>query len=89
MQELSRKFHDQFETPLERALFWIEYVLKHPNVEHLNVATRHMYFYESHNLDIILILFTVLFTSIYLVYKTLTICVNCCTKQQNIKIKQT
>lgn len=53
VKEASRRFRDQINSPLERAIFWIEYVLRHGDAHHLNVASRDMPFYVSSGLDIL------------------------------------
>ncbi|KAK9745650.1 UDP-glucoronosyl and UDP-glucosyl transferase [Popillia japonica] len=41
MQKLSRQFKDRLETPLERAVFWIEYTLRHKDVKSISHRIWH------------------------------------------------
>ncbi|GJQ80790.1 hypothetical protein Trydic_g9381 [Trypoxylus dichotomus] len=52
IRKISKLFRDQKETPLERAVFWIEYTLRHKNLSHLSTSTRDMNIYQRENLDI-------------------------------------
>ncbi|KAF5282556.1 hypothetical protein FQA39_LY04963 [Lamprigera yunnana] len=52
IKTLAKRYTDRLNTPLETAIFWIEYILRHGSAEHLNLAARDMYFYETANLDI-------------------------------------
>uniref|UniRef100_A0A182K8V2 UDP-glycosyltransferases domain-containing protein n=1 Tax=Anopheles christyi TaxID=43041 RepID=A0A182K8V2_9DIPT len=45
-------FRDQPEKPLERAIWWIEYVLRHPTVEHLRSPTLKLGTLKAHLLDV-------------------------------------
>lgn len=78
--------------PLDRAMFWIEYVMRHGNGKHLEPLTRNMSYFESENID--LLFFAALFficlplTGLYLLIKciqrrTINNDIKC-----NIKIKQ-
>ncbi|KAK9745658.1 UDP-glucoronosyl and UDP-glucosyl transferase [Popillia japonica] len=52
IKKLSKAFRSQKETPLERAVFWVEYVLEHKDLSYLNNRGRSMTWYERENLDI-------------------------------------
>lgn len=47
---------DQLETPLERAIFWTEYVLRHRGAKHLQSPSRHMGVIQYYLVDVILLL---------------------------------
>ncbi|KAF5300890.1 hypothetical protein FQR65_LT09053 [Abscondita terminalis] len=64
IQTLSKRYRDRLNTPLETAVFWVEYVLRHGSAEHLGLAARDMYFYEVANLDI----YAVLLLGLYVIY---------------------
>ncbi|KAH8294653.1 hypothetical protein KR018_000882 [Drosophila ironensis] len=51
VQTKSRLFRDQKETPLERAIWWTEYVLRHEGATHLRCAARDLGFVQFHGLD--------------------------------------
>ncbi|CAG0893692.1 unnamed protein product [Cyprideis torosa] len=43
---------DQPETPLERAVFWTEYVIRHKGAPHLRSAARDLTWYQYHSVDV-------------------------------------
>ena len=43
---------DQPETPLERAVFWTEYVIRHKGAPHLRSAARDLTWYQYHLIDV-------------------------------------
>lgn len=53
MRDLSKRYHDQPQTALERAIFWIEYLIRHGSAEHLVLAARDMPAYQTANLDVV------------------------------------
>lgn len=65
MQKLSRQFKDRLETPLERAVFWIEYTLRHKDVSNLSTKGRYMSVYRRENLDVVTVLGLSVFIVIY------------------------
>lgn len=44
-------YRDQKDTPLERAIWWTEYVLRHKGAPHLRSASRDLSFVQLHGLD--------------------------------------
>ena len=59
---------DQKETPLEKAVYWTEYVLRHKGAEHLQSPARHMNFFSYYLIDVILLM-TQLVVIAYLLIK--------------------
>ena len=65
---------DQPETPKERALFWVEYVLRHNGARHLRSAARDLNFFQYYCLDVVAALLTmvsILLFTLFLVTKKL------------------
>lgn len=60
-----KMFRDQKETPLERAVFWTEYVIRHKGAALLQSPARHLYFYQYYMIDVI---FGFLFICVLLKY---------------------
>lgn len=53
-QQMSRNFRDQPQKPMERALWWIEYVLRNPDVSFLtSKRLNEMNFVTKHSIDVI------------------------------------
>lgn len=55
---------DQKETPLERALYWTEYVIRHKGAYHLQSPAKDLTFFQYYMFDVILFV-TILLASTY------------------------
>jgi hypothetical protein len=55
-QRLSRIFRDQPLTPLEQAVYWTEYVIRHKGAPHLRSAVLDLAWYQYFLLDVIAML---------------------------------
>lgn len=53
MKKYSRILRDQPEHPLERAVFWVEYVIRHRGAFHLRSLGTQLNFFQYHLLDVI------------------------------------
>lgn len=49
--------NDQTQKPLERAVWWTEYVLRHGGVEHLRASGAGVNWTEYYELELVIILF--------------------------------
>lgn len=58
MQRLSRLHRDQPMKPLDRAIFWIEFVMRHKGAAHLRTESYKLPWYFYYSLDVILFLLT-------------------------------
>lgn len=56
MQELSRLHRDQPMKPLDRAMFWIEFVMRHKGAAHLKTDSYKMSWIQYHSIDVIALL---------------------------------
>ncbi|XP_004419188.1 PREDICTED: UDP-glucuronosyltransferase 2C1-like [Ceratotherium simum simum] len=74
---LSRIHHDQPVTPLDRAVFWIEFVMRHKGAKHLRPASHNLTWYQYHSLDVIGFLLACVAAIMFLVTKC---CLLCCWK---------
>ncbi|XP_034076731.1 UDP-glucuronosyltransferase 2C1-like [Gymnodraco acuticeps] len=54
MQRLSRLHRDQPMKPLDTALFWIEFVMRHKGAAHLRTESYRLPWYSYHSVDILL-----------------------------------
>ncbi|XP_062055233.1 UDP-glucuronosyltransferase 2B13-like [Lepus europaeus] len=66
---LSRIHHDQPMKPLDRAVFWTEYVMRHKGAKHLRVAAHDLTWFQYHSLDVIGFLLACVTITTYLVMK--------------------
>ncbi|XP_068961455.1 UDP-glucuronosyltransferase 2B31-like isoform X3 [Petaurus breviceps papuanus] len=74
---LSRIHHDQPVKPLDRAVFWIEFVMRHKGAKHLRPAAHDLTWYQYHSLDVIGFLLACVATVVFIVIKS---CLFCCQK---------
>lgn len=68
-QELSVLIKDQPMTGLQKAVWWIEYVIRHKGARHLRSPALDLPFYQYYLLDVIAIIFFLSILSLYLVCK--------------------
>ncbi|XP_053277928.1 UDP-glucuronosyltransferase 2C1-like [Pleuronectes platessa] len=54
MQRLSRLHRDQPMKPLDTALFWIEFVMRHKGAAHLRTESYRLPWYSYHSVDVVL-----------------------------------
>ncbi|XP_023172067.2 UDP-glucuronosyltransferase 2B15-like [Drosophila hydei] len=57
VNDMSARYKDQPQLPLERAVYWIEHVSRHKGARYLRSASQDLDFVQYHNLDAILILY--------------------------------
>uniref|UniRef100_A0A3P9ICF8 UDP-glucuronosyltransferase n=1 Tax=Oryzias latipes TaxID=8090 RepID=A0A3P9ICF8_ORYLA len=85
IQRLSRLHKDKPMSPMDQAIFWIEYVIRHKGARHLISEAYKMPWYSYHSLDVVLLLLAVgavLLYSIYAVFRFL-----CCRRKRKTKVK--
>ncbi|XP_064273346.1 UDP-glucuronosyltransferase 2A2-like isoform X3 [Passer domesticus] len=73
--KLSKIQHDQPVKPLDRAVFWIEFVMRHKGAKHLRPAAHHLTWYQYHSLDVLAFLLTCTATIVFILFKC---CLCCC-----------
>ncbi|XP_012864394.1 PREDICTED: UDP-glucuronosyltransferase 2B4-like [Dipodomys ordii] len=74
---LSRIHHDQPVKPLDRAVFWIEFVMRHKGAKHLRPAVHELNWFQYHALDVIGFLLACVAALIFIFIKC---CMFCCQK---------
>uniref|UniRef100_A0A8D1C9Q6 UDP-glucuronosyltransferase n=1 Tax=Sus scrofa TaxID=9823 RepID=A0A8D1C9Q6_PIG len=74
---LSTIQHDQPVKPLDRAVFWIEFVMRHKGAKHLRPAAHSLTWYQYHSLDVIGFLLVCVATAVFVLTKC---CLFCCQK---------
>jgi glucuronosyltransferase len=70
-KKVSAIVHDQKESPLERAIYWIEYVIRHRGAPHLRIASRKLSLYQRCLFDVMLLIFV---ATLLLCYATNFLC---------------
>ncbi|XP_062054752.1 UDP-glucuronosyltransferase 2B4-like isoform X1 [Lepus europaeus] len=66
---LSRIHHDQPTKPLDRAVFWVEYVMRHKGAKHLRVAAHDLTWYQYYCLDVIGFLLVCVAAAVFIIIK--------------------
>ncbi|XP_004681304.1 PREDICTED: UDP-glucuronosyltransferase 2B31-like isoform X2 [Condylura cristata] len=77
VMKLSRIQHDQPMKPLDRAVFWIEFVMRNKGAKHLRPASHDLTWAQLHSLDVIGFLLACVATAVYGITKC---CLFCCRK---------
>nr|XP_012616443.2 UDP-glucuronosyltransferase 2B4-like isoform X3 [Microcebus murinus]XP_020139853.1 UDP-glucuronosyltransferase 2B4-like isoform X2 [Microcebus murinus] len=67
--KLSRIQRDQPVKPLDRAVFWIEFVMRHKGAKHLRVAAHDLTWFQYHSLDVLGFLLACAATAIFVIMK--------------------
>ncbi|XP_031452692.1 UDP-glucuronosyltransferase 2A2-like isoform X1 [Phasianus colchicus] len=83
--KLSKIHHDQPIKPLDRAVFWIEFVMRHKGAKHLRPAAHHLTWYQYHCLDVLAFLFTCAAIAGFILVKC---CMFCCRKCSRVTKKK-
>uniref|UniRef100_A0AAR5NYV6 UDP-glucuronosyltransferase n=2 Tax=Dendroctonus ponderosae TaxID=77166 RepID=A0AAR5NYV6_DENPD len=65
VQEKSKIFHDRSQKPMDTAVYWIEYVIRHKGAPHLRVAGVRLPWYKYFMLDVLGIAFFGLFAAVF------------------------
>uniref|UniRef100_A0A672INM9 UDP-glucuronosyltransferase n=1 Tax=Salarias fasciatus TaxID=181472 RepID=A0A672INM9_SALFA len=84
MQRLSRLHRDQPVTPMDNALFWMEFVMRHKGAAHLKAQAYRMPWYSYHSVDVALF-FLAIVAVIALMSRVFfrLVCLKKCQKQKN------
>ena len=83
VDQLSDLIMDQPQHPLDRAVWWLEYLLRHPHNTNMKPHTHNLYWFQYFLLDILAVLLLTLTAVIILVVKLL----KCCCSRQKSKNK--
>lgn len=84
---LSRIQHDQPMTPLDQAVFWIEFVIRHKGAKHLRVQAHSLTWYQYHSLDVLAVLLTTAVLAVLLFLTTCRFCFRKCCRKSKTKSK--
>ncbi|KAL2093393.1 hypothetical protein ACEWY4_010705 [Coilia grayii] len=82
MQRLSRIHHDQPMKPLERAIFWIEFVMRNGGAPHLRTQSFRMSWIAYHSVDVILTLMMALLLLLLILFLTIKKCLSALLKKK-------
>jgi UDP-glucoronosyl and UDP-glucosyl transferase len=74
MKQVSALMHDQIDKPMDRAVYWIEYVIRHQGAPHLRNASRDLLLPQRGLMDVMCI---VLIFTLFLIYVFYRLCLFC------------
>lgn len=84
----SARFRDQKEKPLDRAIWWVEWLLRNPDCEYLKSPTHRLGFIIGNSYDIIAIVTIFITILLAISVKLIFICTSKCTSQKSVHKKQ-
>ncbi|XP_034662757.1 UDP-glucuronosyltransferase-like [Drosophila subobscura] len=91
VQDMSDRYIDQQQTPLERAIFWVEHVTRHKGAKYLRSASQDLNFIQYHSLDAIVILYGGILFAFYCLFALIRLLVRslqeCCAGKAEDKSK--
>uniref|UniRef100_A0A8D0CJ73 UDP-glucuronosyltransferase n=1 Tax=Scleropages formosus TaxID=113540 RepID=A0A8D0CJ73_SCLFO len=85
---LSRFYHDQPEKPLDRAIFWIEFVMRNKGAKHLRVQAHNLTWYQYYCLDVFAVLLAAALLAASILLKTCRGCFKRCCRSLKTKSKK-
>ncbi|KAK3527152.1 hypothetical protein QTP86_014577 [Hemibagrus guttatus] len=85
---LSRIHHDQPMKPLDQAVYWIEFVMRHKGAKHLRVEAHNLTWYQYHCLDVAAFLLSVIALVMFIFVKTCRWVFRKCCKKTPAKSKR-
>lgn len=68
-KRISQRFHDQLNTPMEKAIHWVEHVAKHKGSLYMQSSGVHLPFHIYYNLDVWAFIISVFGFMSYILFK--------------------
>ncbi|XP_055702672.1 UDP-glycosyltransferase UGT5-like [Phlebotomus papatasi] len=87
-ETLSQVFRDQKETPLERAIWWTEYVLRHPNMTYMRSSSFELGIIKRQSWDVMAFIFSMILISMFVFVKISCCVCRMCSKKKSRKPKR-
>ncbi|XP_028153804.1 UDP-glucosyltransferase 2 [Diabrotica virgifera virgifera] len=85
----SKIFHDRQVKPMDDAVYWIEYIVKHNGANHLKVNYLNMPWYQYYLVDVFVVVFSVIFLVLFVIKKTVCFMLRkLCKKSDKMKVKK-
>ncbi|XP_017771358.1 PREDICTED: UDP-glucuronosyltransferase 1-5-like [Nicrophorus vespilloides] len=76
-------YRNQEIDPMDKAIFWIEHVIKHRGAKHMKPMVTQLAWYQYLLMDVFGFLFVILMISLTLIYVTVKTLINLCRKSSN------
>uniref|UniRef100_A0AAY4ED22 UDP-glucuronosyltransferase n=1 Tax=Denticeps clupeoides TaxID=299321 RepID=A0AAY4ED22_9TELE len=87
MTELSAVHNDRPIEPLDLAVFWTEFVMRHKGAQHLRPAAHELNWIQYHSLDVIGLLLAIILTVVVVTLKCCAFCFRKCLRKTSHKKK--
>ncbi|XP_017260535.1 UDP-glucuronosyltransferase 2A1-like [Kryptolebias marmoratus] len=84
---LSRIHHDRPMSPLDEAVFWIEFTMRNKGAKHLRVQAHELTWYQYHSLDALTFILTIVLLLTFIFIKTCSFCFQRCCGRKKTKTK--
>ncbi|XP_051726664.1 UDP-glucuronosyltransferase 2A2-like isoform X2 [Ctenopharyngodon idella] len=86
MQKLSRIHRDTPLKPLDSAIFWIEFVMRHRGAAHLRTDSYKMPWYSYYSVDVVAFLVSIVSFIVFIIFKVIRcLCCRLCAKRKRAK----
>ncbi|KAG4070679.1 hypothetical protein HA402_013599 [Bradysia odoriphaga] len=85
VKEISKIFNDNLVHPMDEAMYWIEYVIRHKGAAHLKSAAVEMPFYAYYSIDVFGVLIALPIVVLAVLVK---LCSGLCCRSKNGRIKE-
>ena len=72
VQSVSRQFHDQKDDPVEKGVWWIEYVMRNEGALFLRPESLNLYWFQYIGLDIVIFLGVIILLSIHMMRRIIS-----------------
>ena len=76
-EEYGQMVMDQMTSPMERAVWWIEYAMRYPGMKHMKSPVHELHWTQYFLLDILIFL---LLSAIFVTFIFVSLCKCCCKK---------
>lgn len=86
--KLSAVHNDHPVKPLDLAVFWTEFVMRHKGAEHLRVAAHDLNWVQYHSLDVLAFLALIVTAVVWVLLKCCLFCFRKCCRWGTVKRKQ-
>lgn len=86
--EMSQRFKDRPTTPLETAMFWLEYLIRNNNAEHFKNPAMKLSWIEYMMIDVFALVLLIMMSIIYLVIKSISILKLLLVQELQVKISK-
>ena len=85
LERVHRLYTDREKKPVEKAVWWIEYVCRHQGADILQSIGENVPFYQYHHLDIVLFGISILLLLVAILVFTCRLFCRCCCRKKKTK----